>query len=181
MAKNYSDIYYNEFFESTPKLSKEDLKIWLEQNRKKKKTFSEFPCVKNLTKNIIWEDKAKFYFLPFLINCYKFTRQHELPHFAIPVSPTCMFHRDRLHLRNFMDTIHQAFFRCMDMCIPKGEKIMLLVEKRFHINNPIDGGTQQLYNMLWDYDLFPTPHKVILPPGQVDSSSSSMSSRLGIP
>lgn len=84
-----------------------------------------------------------------------------------------MFYRDRLHLRNFMDTIHQTFFSAMDMCIPKNEKIMLLVEKRFHIEDPIDGGTQQLYNMLWDVDLsalkgqedrIHVPPKVILPP-----------------
>ena len=89
-----------------------------------------------------------------------------------------MFYRDRLHLRNFMDTIHQTFFRALDMCIPKGENIMLMVEKRFHVVNPVDGGTQQLYNMLWDYDLFPTPHDVILPPRKIDSSSSP---RMGIP
>ena len=65
-----------------------------------------------------------------------------------------------------MDTIHQAFFRAMDVCIPKNETIMLLVEKRFHVENPIDGGTQQLYNMLWDYDLDPQPEKCILPPLQ---------------
>ena len=41
-----------------------------------------------------------------------------------------------------MDTIHRAFFRALDMCLPKGENIMLLVEKRFHIDDPIDGGTQ---------------------------------------
>lgn len=125
-------------------------------------------------------DRAKFYFLPFLMNCYKFTRQHKLPHFAIPVSPTCMFYRDRLHLRNFLDTIHQYFFKAMEMCIPKGERIMLLVEKRFHITDPVDGGTQQLYNMLWDYDLSAivqgkriyNPIKVILPPG-ADSSSTT--------
>lgn len=83
-----------------------------------------------------------------------------------------MFYRDRLHLRNWMDTIHQYFFKCLDMCLKKGERIMLLVEKRFHIENPIDGGTQQLYNMLWDVDLsalkgedrIHVPPKVILPP-----------------
>lgn len=30
--------------------------------------------------------------------------------------------------------------------------------------NPIDGGTQQLYNMLWDYDLSPLAKSVLLPP-----------------
>jgi hypothetical protein len=138
--------YYNEFFEGCPKLPKEELRLWLEEQRRKKSTFVEYPCVKNLTRRDIWrdtwEDRAKFYFLPFLINCYQFTKKQKLPCFAIPVSPTCMFHRDRLHLRNFLDTIWQTFFKCMDMCIPKGEKIMLLVEKRFHIENPIDGGTQ---------------------------------------
>jgi hypothetical protein len=63
-----------------------------------------------------------------------------------------------------METIHDIFFKCMEMCIPKGEKIMLLVEKRFHIENPIDGGSQQLYNMLWDYDLSPMAKRVFLPP-----------------
>ena len=136
-----TETYYNEFFEGVPKLTGEDLKIWLEENRKKKKTFKEFPCVKNLTTRDMWGNRAKFYFLPFLINCYNFTRQHNLPHFAIPCSPTFLFYRDRLHLRNFPGTIHNAFFECLDMCIPKGEWIMLLVEKRFHITKPIDGGT----------------------------------------
>ena len=168
------NIYWNEFFEGYPNLPKEELKIWLAEERRKKKTFAEHPTVNNLTRRDIWEDRAKFYFLPFMMNCYKFTRQNRLPHFAIPVSPTCMFHRDRLHLRNFPSTIHNAFFRCLKMCLPKGERIMLLVEKRFHIENPVDGGTQQLYNMLWDVDLsaikgdggdrITTPPKVILPP-----------------
>ena len=171
MAENQT--YYNEFFEGVPKLSGDDLIVWRKENERRKTTFAEKPSVRNLTRPDIWIDRAKFYFLPFLINCYKFTRQHKLPHFAIPVSPTCMFYRDRLHLRNFMDTIHQTFFRAMDMCIPKNEKIMLLVEKRFHIEDPIDGGTQQLYNMLWDADLsilkgkdnrIFVPQKVILPP-----------------
>lgn len=136
------DIYYNEFFEGCPRLSKEDMKIWQAENNRKKKTFAEHPTVNNLTRRDMMEDRAKFYFLPFMINCYRFTRQHKLPYFAIPVSPTCMFYRDRLHLRNWMDTIHQYFFKCLDMCLKKGERIMLLVEKRFHIENPIDGGTQ---------------------------------------
>ena len=152
MEKNTTKIYWNEFFEGDPRLEEPY------------KTFSEKPMLKNLTKNDIWVDKAKFYFLPFLVQCYRFTRHNKLPHFAIPVSPTCMFHRDRLHLRNFMDTIHQAFFRCLEMCIPKDEPIMLLVEKRFHIDNPVDGGTQQLYNMLWEYDIEPEAEKCILPP-----------------
>ena len=136
-----ADVYYNEFFEGYPKLSKADLKTWIEEKRRKKKVFAEHPTVNNLTRRDIWQDRAKFYFLPFLINCYRFTRQHRLPHFAIPVSPTCMFYRDRIHLRNFMDTVHEAFFRCLEMCLPKGERIMLLVEKRFHVENPVDGGT----------------------------------------
>ena len=172
MADENRQIYFNEFFEGRPDLKGEDLKTWLEEEKRKKKTFAERPCVNNLTRRDIWEDRAKFYFLPFMINCYKFTRQHKLPHFAIPVSPTCMFYRDRLHLRNWMDTIHQTFFKCLDMCLKKGERIMLLVEKRFHIENPIDGGTQQLYNMLWDVDLsalkgderIHVPPKLILPP-----------------
>ena len=57
------------------------------------------------------------------------------------------------------------------MCLKKDERIMLLVEKRFHIDDPVDGGTQQLYNMLWDTDLSVlvgdtrvyNPSKVILP------------------
>lgn len=133
--------YYNEFFEGLPKFSDADLNTYLAEEERKKKTFAEDPKLCNLTRYDIWQDRAKFYFLPFLINCYKFTRQHELPHFTIPVSPTCMFYRDRLHLRNFMDTIHQTFFSAMDMCIPKGEEIMLLVEKRFHVTDPVDGGT----------------------------------------
>ena len=180
---NEQDIYYNEFFEGKPKLSDEDWKKWKKEQERKKKTFAEQPCVNNLTRRDIWEDRAKFYFLPFLINCYKFTRQHKLPYFAIPVSPTCMFYRDRLHLRNFMDTIHRAFFACLDMCLQKGEKIMLLVEKRFHIDDPIDGGTQQLYNMLWDVDLSVlkgdervfNPSKVILP-----KKLGGRSQRLGV-
>lgn len=135
------EIYYNEFFEGVPKLSGKDLKTWIAEEKRKKKTFAERPCVNNLTRRDIWEDRAKFYFLPFLMNCYKFTRQHELPHFALMCSPTFVFYRDRLHLRNWMDTVHRAFFRALDMCIPKGENIMLLVEKRFHVDNPIDGGT----------------------------------------
>jgi len=57
------------------------------------------------------------------------------------------------------------------MCLKKDERIMLLVEKRFHVDDPVDGGTQQLYNMLWDTDLSVlvgdtrvyNPSKVILP------------------
>ena len=177
---NQIEPYYNEFFEGCPKLPKEELRKWLEEQRRKKSTFVEYPCVKNLVVRDIlgeveWRDRAKFYFLPFFINCYKFTKFQKLPHFAIPVSPTCMFHRDRLHLRNFMDTIHQAFFGCLDMCLPKGEKIMLLVRKQFHVDNPIDGGTQQLYNMLWDYDLSPLAKSVLLPPPLFGKST-----RLGI-
>lgn len=156
--------YYNDFFEGVPKMSNEELGAYLKENDRKKTTFVENPTLNNLTKNEIWVDRAKFYFLPFLTNCYKFTKQHELPYFTLMCSPTFVFYRDRLHLRNFMDTIHQAFFRCMDMCLKKDEKIMLLVEKRFHVDNPIDGGSQQLYNMLWDYDLMPEATKCILPP-----------------
>ena len=172
--------YYNEFFEGYPKLPKEELERWLREVKPKKNTFKKYPCTRNLTVMDMlgeeeWRDRAKFYFLPFLINCYKFTKFQKLPHFAIPVSPTCMFHRDRLHLRNFMDTIHQAFFKCLDMCLPKGEKIMLLVRKQFHVDNPVDGGTQQLYNMLWDYDLSPLAKSVLLPPPLFGKST-----RLGI-
>ena len=170
------DIYYNEFFEGKPKLSKSDMALWSKENERIKTTFVEKPAIRNLTQNDIWADRAKFYFLPFLMNCYKFTRQHRLPYFTLMCSPTCMFYRDRLHLRNFMDTIHQTFFRALDMCLKKDEKIMLLVEKRFHVDHPVDGGTQQLYNMLWDYDLTPMPSKVILPPRYANESASS---RLG--
>lgn len=173
--ENKSDIYYNEFFEGLPKLPDDQFKAYMEEWRRKKKVFAEKPLLNNLTKNDIWQDRAKFYFLPFLVNCYKFTRQNKLPMFAIPVSPTCMFYRDRLHLRNFMDTVHQAFFAMMDVCIPKGEQIMLLVEKHFYITDPIDGGTQQLYNMLWDVDLEPVVNKVYLPPGQ------NFKPRMGVP
>lgn len=162
--ENDNKVYFNEFFESYPNLPKEELRKWLEEKRRHKPSFVEYPCVNNLTRRDIWEDRAKFYFLPFMINCYKFTKFQKLPHFAIPVSPTCMFYRDRLHQRNFMDTIWQAFFRCLDMCIPQGERIMLLVQKRFHVFNPVDGGTQQLYNMLWDVDLSPLAKSVLLPP-----------------
>ena len=166
--------YYNEFFECCPKLPKEELKEWLEEQRRKKSTFVEYPCVKNLTRRDIWEDRAKFYFLPFLINCYQFTKKQKLPYFTLMCSPTFLFYRDRLHQRNFMETIHNTFFKCMEMCIPEDEKIMLLVEKRFHIDHPIDGGTQQLYNMLWDYDLSPMAKSVLLPPPQVGQT------RLGV-
>ena len=179
MAEDDKNTYYNEFFEGHPNLPKDELKKWLEEERRKKRVFAEYPTVNNLTRRDIWLDRAKFYFLPFFINCYKFTRQNKLPHFAIPVSPTCMFHRDRLHLRNFMDTIHQTFFKCMEMCIPKGESIMLLVEKRFHVENPIDGGTQQLYNMLWDVDLSPVAKSVLLPPPEIGRSSPRLSSSSG--
>lgn len=159
--------YYNEFFEGCPKLPKEELRKWLDGQKFKKSTFAEYPCTKNLTRVDIWEDKAKFYFLPFMMNCYQFTKRQKLPHFALMCSPTFLFYRDRLHQRNFMETIHNIFFRCMEMCIPKSERIMLLVEKRFHIENPIDGGSQQLYNMLWDYDLSPMAKSVLLPPPNV--------------
>lgn len=159
--------YYNEFFEGCPKLPKEELRKWLDGQKLKKSTFAEYPCTKNLTRVDIWEDKAKFYFLPFMMNCYQFTKRQKLPHFALMCSPTFLFYRDRLHQRNFMETIHNIFFRCMEMCIPKSERIMLLVEKRFHIENPIDGGSQQLYNMLWDYDLSPMAKSVLLPPPNV--------------
>ena len=161
---NQTEPYYNEFFEGCPKLPKEELRKWLEEQRRKKSTFVEYPSVGNLTRRDIWEDRAKFYFLPFLINCYQFTRQQKLPYFTLMCSPTFLFYRDRLHLRNFMDTIHRTFFKCMEMCLKKDEKIMLLVEKRFHVFNPIDGGSQQLYNMLWDYDLSPMAKSVLLPP-----------------
>ena len=72
--ENKSDIYYNEFFEGVPKLTGKDLKTWIEENKRMKKTFAEHPTVNNLTRRDIWEDRAKFYFLPFLMNCYKFTR-----------------------------------------------------------------------------------------------------------
>lgn len=159
--------YYNEFFEGCPKLPKEELRKWLDGQKFKKSTFSEYPCTKDLTRVDIWEDKAKFYFLPFMMNCYQFTKRQKLPHFALMCSPTFLFYRDRLHQRNFMETIHNIFFGCMEMCIPKSERIMLLVEKRFHIENPIDGGSQQLYNMLWDYDLSPMAKSVLLPPPNV--------------
>ena len=164
MDNEPTSIYKNEFFDSIPDLQGDALRQWIEKQRTEGRSeFKDFPCLKTLTKREVWQDMAKFYFLPFMINCYKFTRQNELPRFALMVSPTMMFYRDRLHLRNFPDTIHRAFFACLDMCIPKGEEIMLLVEKRFHIVDPIDGGTQQLYNMLWDYDLTPKAGKVILP------------------
>lgn len=154
-------IYYNEFFEGS-KDRPED-------------TFDKRPMVSNLTKRDIfiqdgdsrlkWETQAKFYFLPFLINCYKFTRQHKLPRFAIPVSPTMMFYRDRLHMRNYLGTVWQVFFKALETCgvLKDGEEIMLLVEKRFHITDPIGGGSQQLYNMLWDVDLRPNPVKCYVP------------------
>ena len=184
-----NQTYYNEFFEGVPKLNAKDLDIWRKENQRKKKVFAEHPTVNNLTRVDIWRDRSKFYFLPFLINCYKFTRQHKLPHFAIPVSPTCMFYRDRLHLRNFMDTVHQTFFSTLEMCIPKGERIMLLVEKRFHVVDPIDGGTQQLYNMLWDYDLSAIvkgqkicgPNDVLLPPQNSQSAGSRLAGPQGVP
>jgi len=170
---NEQDIYYNEFFEGIPQnLSGQELQAWLEENRDK--TFKDLPLLKKLTKRDIWEDKAKFYFLPFLINCYNFTRQHKLPYFTLMCSPTFIFYRDRLHLRNWMDTIHKTFFKCLDMVIPKGEKIMLLVEKRFHIENPIAGGTQQLYNMLWDCDLTPDPKKVRILAEQIPTFNPDM-------
>lgn len=149
------ETYYNEFFEGYPKLPKDELRAYLEEERKKQRPFVEHPTVGSLTKWDIWQERAKFYFLPFLIECYRFTRQNRLPHFAIMCSPTYLFYRDRLHLRNFMDSIHQVFFKALDMCLPKGEPIMLLVERRFHVANPVDGGTQQLYNMLWEVDLDP--------------------------
>ena len=45
----------------------------------------------------------------------------------------------------------------METCGILKEPIMLLVEKRFHIERPIQGGSQQLYSMLWDVDLIPEP------------------------
>lgn len=80
------------------------------------------------------------------------------------VSPTMMFYRDRLHLRHFPDSIHKVFFKALDMCGILHEPIMLLVEKRFHIERPVDGGSQQLYNMLWDVDIRPEAQKCIVPP-----------------
>lgn len=71
--------YYNEFFEGYPKLPKEELGRWLLEVKSKKNTFKKYPCTRNLTMMDMlgeekWEDRAKFYFLPFLINCYKFTK-----------------------------------------------------------------------------------------------------------
>lgn len=72
MADNKT--YYNEFFEGAPQLSAQDLVIWRKEHDRRKKTFAEQPSVNNLTRPDIWVDRAKFYFLPFLVNCYKFTR-----------------------------------------------------------------------------------------------------------
>ena len=155
-------IYYNEFFDGRDYPDQYGLKP----------SFTEHPIMSNLSKRdmlgtsdakLSWEDRSKFYFLPFLTNCYKFTRQHRLPYFALMVSPTMMFYRDRLHLRNYLDSIHRVFFKALDMCGVLHEPIMLLVEKRFSISNPIDGGSQQLYNMLWDIDLKPEPTSCIIP------------------
>ncbi len=44
-----TDIYYNEFFEGEPKLSKKDREIWEKEVKRKKKTFAERPCVDTLT------------------------------------------------------------------------------------------------------------------------------------
>lgn len=74
-----------------------------------------------------------------------------------------MFYRDRLHLRNYLDSVHKVFFKALDMCGVLHQPIMLLVEKRFSIANPIDGGSQQLYNMLWDIDLKPESPTCIIP------------------
>lgn len=58
------NIYYNEFFEKYDK----------------DHTFSQMPHLKNLTQvdifgdDVGWSDMARFYFLPFLVNCYRFTR-----------------------------------------------------------------------------------------------------------
>ena len=94
--------YRNSFFDSIPDLQGDALRQWIEQQRAEGRSeFKDFPCLETLTPNVVWQDKAKFYFLPFFINCYKFTCQHELPRFALMVSPTMMFYRDRLHLRNF--------------------------------------------------------------------------------
>ena len=147
MATDKNGIYYNEFFEGKDPDS----------------DFTEHPLLANLTQRQVIDEKAKFYFLPFLINCYLFTRQHQLPKFAIPVSPTMMFYRDRLHNRGFLDSVFEIFFECMEMCGVLHEPIMLMVEKRFHIFKPIDGGTQQLYNMLWDVDLDPKINRCYLP------------------
>ena len=87
-------------------------------------------------------------------------------------SPTFIFYKDKLLRRNFPDSIHRAFFKALDMCGVLHQPIMLLVEKRFHIENPIDGGTQQLYNILWDYDLSPERQECI-----VTSENDEMESR----
>ena len=70
---------YDEFFEGDPKLAKEELGRGLLEVKSKKNTFKKYPCTRNLTISDMigeekWEDRAKFYFLPFLINCYKFTK-----------------------------------------------------------------------------------------------------------
>ena len=44
-----ADTYYNEFFEGSPKLPKEEMQKWLDEQRRKKSVFVEYPCVKNLT------------------------------------------------------------------------------------------------------------------------------------
>ena len=158
--------YYNQFFENIPKLPSSEVQKFKKGRLANKKPFQDDPFIDGLVNEYMLDNRDMFYFLPFLINCYEFTKRHHLPYFTLMCSPTFLFYRDRLHLRNFMDTIHQSFFRMMDVCLKKDENIMLLVEKRFHIENPVDGGTQQLYNMLWDYDLDPPRSKVILPPQQ---------------
>ena len=69
-----NQTYHNEFFEGYPKLSSEHLKVWKKEHDRKKKSFVEQSTANNLTRPDIWKDRAKFYFLPFLFNCYKFTK-----------------------------------------------------------------------------------------------------------
>lgn len=66
-------IYYNEFFDGRDYPDQYGLKP----------SYTEHPIMSNLSKRdmfgtsdvkLSWEDRAKFYFLPFLTNCYKFTR-----------------------------------------------------------------------------------------------------------
>lgn len=125
--------------------------------------FEDRPMLSNLRQNVIWADEAKFFFLPYLVHCHRFTQQHRIPHFTLMCSPTFLFHRCGLSRRCFPDTIWSAFFRAMDMCGLLDETIFLLVEKRFTVRQPIDGGTQQLYSMLWDVDLGPKAKKCLIP------------------
>lgn len=149
------EIYYNKFFEGKEKGS----------------TFDQNPMLSNLTQSTMWKDKEKFYFLPYLVNCYKFTKKNKLPRFALVCSPTFVFHRDRLNQRSFMETIHKNFLDMMETCGLLDEPIMLLVEKRFHIERPIQGGSQQLYNMLWDTDIDPKAQKCpFIIPGSSEGS-----------